>query len=246
MLKPVLFDLSLSSWPFLAENQVHIWQVRSNISFSELAKLQLILSEEEQKRAAKYLREEPRRQFISSRAWLRIILGRYLNLSPQSLAFLTNPFGKPYPKKLAGKPQIQFNLAHSRDLTLLAFCVNHPLGIDLEFIQPDFDYPGIAHQIFSPAEKARLEKIPETTRPPYFYQLWTQKEAYLKATGTGLSISPNRLEVLGNKIRNTGSANFQEDWQVKRLFPGENYLGAVVVKVETADLYYWSIYSKEG
>lgn len=99
----------------------------------------------------------------------------------------TNAFGKP---ELAdGRP---FNLSHAGGYAVLA-TGDAPLGVDIERLRV-VDYPAIANRFFHPDERAFLASQPDMQRA--FFQIWTCKESYLKATGYGFSVAPASFCVL--------------------------------------------------
>jgi len=82
---------------------------------------------------------------------------------------------------------LQFNLSHSAGLALIAVGAELQLGVDIEKIREEVDTAALAQRFFSPREGAGLQALPDNLRVPGFFACWTRKEAFLKATGTGLS-----------------------------------------------------------
>lgn len=100
-----------------------------------------------------------------------------------------------------GKPQcegVYFNLSHSGDMVL---CVagDVPVGCDIEKVT---DAPlEVADRYFSERERRYIDEaqnIPEVNRR--FFRLWTMKESYLKMTGEGMNLSPERIEIDCNAL----------------------------------------------
>ena len=68
-----------------------------------------------------------------------------------------------------------------------------PVGVDIEAVEDRAEIPyGVLH----PDEAADLRGRPGGERPRAFARLWTVKEAYLKALGTGLSRDPASFRVI--------------------------------------------------
>ncbi len=92
-----------------------------------------------------------------------------------------------------GKPHFRdsalpdFNLSHSGRLcaAVLSERTENTVGLDLEVLRSIPGYCGIAERFFSDEEKAALAS--RQNDPDFFFLLWTQKEAYAKRTGKGLS-----------------------------------------------------------
>ncbi len=100
-----------------------------------------------------------------------------------------------------GKPTVQnapfFNLSHSGDFVMLA--VNDtPVGCDIEQLHKAI----LTKHVFHPNEIERLLALPEgDNRNLEFLQLWTAKEAFLKAIGTGIDANANTYDLSSlNKI----------------------------------------------
>ena len=89
---------------------------------------------------------------------------------------------------------MEFNLSHSQDLALLAIGQKFPLGIDLEFFSAR-PYQSIANHLFSEQEKQELTHLPSSFRALAFFTIWSQKEAFIKACGMGLSYPTEQFSV---------------------------------------------------
>jgi len=129
--------------------------------------------------------------------WGEILLRKYLsdkiNLKSDKISFETNDKGKPF---LKNNP-IHFNITHSGDWVLAAFS-NDVVGIDVELIHKvNYD---IATRFFSTKECNDLFNIiDDEARKSYFFDLWTLKESYLKAIGTGLTKPLNTFTISFNE-----------------------------------------------
>lgn len=179
--------LALKSYE-LKQDQVDIWQFPLTDSL-ELA--DSVLNSEEKARARRFYFPRHQRRFATARTMMRVILAHYLNEQPAALLFDYNAYGKP---TLHSNQGIQFNLSHSGDLALLAVGHTHPIGIDLEFFS-ERPYLGIAKDLFSTQEIEAFEALPETTKALGFFTIWSQKEAFIKACGMGLSYPTQEFSV---------------------------------------------------
>ena len=115
--------------------------------------------------------------------------------SPANPHLRTHPQGKPALTPTINPIRVTFNLSHSNGLALLAIALKNRIGIDLEHREPGRDLAQIATRSFSPTEAAAFFSLPEDQRTDAFYACWTLKEAYLKATGDGLSTPLDSFEV---------------------------------------------------
>ncbi len=145
--------------------------------------LQNLLSARELDKASRFKFLRDQYSFIITHAMLRSILGRYLEIEPAEIEFVSNNFGKP---SLSDKhKKIHFNLSHCSGLSVLAFSAKSEIGVDVEKTDPDFDFGLITKTYFSIAENSYLNAEHEAVCER-FYTLWTRKEAFLKAIGAGI------------------------------------------------------------
>lgn len=174
----------------LQQNQIDIWQFPLNNLWNDA---HAILNLAEQKRAARFHFDIHRNRFIAAHAYLRLILSRYLeNKNPNSLEFNENKYGKPM---LAINPQkLEFNLSHSDNIGLLAIGQNYPLGVDIECFSTR-EYLGLANYMFSESECKAIHNITKYLQPQMFFNIWAQKEAFIKACGMGLSYPTQEFDV---------------------------------------------------
>lgn len=212
-------------WPVFSERletTAYVW--KASIAGPVTEQYRQWLQPEEQEKALRFSRPESRQQFILSRGILRELLSHYLSVNPQQLQFSTGPNGKPYCNSPANKP-IYFNLSHSCD-KLLVVISGSETGIDLERKKPSFQFEDIAKTVFSPEEQAALQQAAD----PHlvFYQLWTRKEALLKATSIGLIDTltevcciPGANKVAAETIKSCNN------WQIQSFSVDEHYVGSV-------------------
>ena len=148
-----------------------------------------LLNEAERARSGRFMTALLRQRFTAARARLRSLLGAYLGRDPRSLVFVENEFGKP---RLVDRPDIHFSLSHSHDQALLAVSEGLEVGADLEGMR-SADHLGLARRYFHPNEVAAIERHADPRAA--FFQIWTLKEAVVKALGTGLSLPLDEFEV---------------------------------------------------
>jgi 4'-phosphopantetheinyl transferase len=153
---------------------------------SQMDALRALLSQDERDRADRFYFERDRVRFVLCRGILRRLLAHHLQIPPNRVQFAYNAYGKP---GLAGDNPAQtlcFNVSHSQQTALFAMTLNRSVGVDLEYVRP-VEVLQLADRFFSEAETQWLRSLPAPEQPTAFFQLWTAKEAYLKAIGTGLS-----------------------------------------------------------
>ena len=144
-----------------------------------------LLSQAELQRWQGIRTKEGKRCFLVSRAMIRTLLGTAINCSPTALNITADSQGKP----LINRPTTpwQFNLSHSHGLIALALTYDTAVGVDVECHHRNADILQLARHCFHPYEIQQLEALPTDEQQQHFFKLWTLKEAYVKAIGTGLS-----------------------------------------------------------
>jgi 4'-phosphopantetheinyl transferase len=230
--------------PSLSGDEVHVWRASLDRPAAEYARL---LSNDEQARADRLRFEQQRRRFIVGRGTLRIILGRYLNLSPEEIKFEYHANGKPILRDGLLQSEIRFNLSHSEELALLAVTQQREVGIDLETLRPNLDVGRLAEQFFSPEEKAELKALPPDRKLASFFSGWTRKEAYLKARGEGLTYPLDQFSVSMDCDKPAKLLDVKDDprelsrWSFHTLAPAPGYIGALAVEGHHWHLAQWQL-----
>ena len=176
----------------LQAGEVHVWTVPL-VSFNrDLGDLATLLSSGENERAARFSFEKDQARFVSCRANLRLLLARYVGMAPEKIYFRYEPHGKP---AVAAGGGWQFNVSHSRDVAAIAISRFNSVGIDIELIDPEFPRDEVAEETMAADERSDLAALPPVAQPGWFFQLWTIKEALLKAAGAGLSLEPRDIRI---------------------------------------------------
>jgi 4'-phosphopantetheinyl transferase len=176
--------------PFLPlpKNTIHLWQF--SLLSDELFYASL-LSPDEIERANRFYFERHRRRFTIARGILRQLLGQYLDCEPTLIAFDYNPQGKP---SVISEIPLVFNLSHSKNTGMLAVGTTHDLGVDLEYYSKR-PYDDMAKSLFSTSEYPVFMQAPGFHKTALFFNLWAQKEAFIKAIGLGLSYPTTAFSV---------------------------------------------------
>jgi phosphopantetheinyl transferase len=115
--------------------------------------------------------------FIATRFILKMILEKLFFIRPN---IQINAFGKPY----ASNIDCEFNVSHSGSAALIVLGGTDQVGGDLELIKKAPDLFEVSKIAFHKREmKAFFES---GYQDGVFYQIWTRKEAALKALGVGI------------------------------------------------------------
>ena len=172
----------------LGSGHVHAWYSTLEALGEKLGSLTKLLDAQEHARADRFRFTSDRARFILGHGLLRIVLGRYLDHSPGSLVLRRGEFGKPF---LDGHP-IHFNLSDTKDAVLVALA-RQPIGADIETLDRRTDHEGVAEHYFTSREVKSIADAVDGKRR--FLELWTRKEAVLKASGVGIMDDLHSLEV---------------------------------------------------
>ena len=166
--------------------RVDVWSVRLDEPAKPGSQV-VVLSPDEIARASRFHFEKDRIHFTRCRSALRGLLAEYLAIPAAEIRFEYLTSGKPRLAAEQNPSGLQFNVSHSANMALIAVGSEHRLGVDIEKIRDDVDTTTLAERFFSLRERAGLQALPAHLRVPGFFACWTRKEAFLKATGEGLS-----------------------------------------------------------
>lgn len=220
----------------ISSNEVHVWRVSLDLARVEIGSLLGILSADELERAGRFHFERDQKRFIVAHGILRQILGKYLGKNPHELRFEYTSHGKPELATEPGYDTLSFNLSHSGAFALYAVTRGRKIGIDIEQVRDDVTIGEIARRFFSQSEISSLERIPKEKRTEVFFQYWTRKEAFIKATGEGVSFPMEQCDVSllnGNVLSPIILLNDNREssgWYVQDLFPCAGYAAAIAVE----------------
>jgi 4'-phosphopantetheinyl transferase len=221
----------------LQTGDVHVWR---HVLDHPLEGFLELLQPDEIDRANRFYFERDRKRFVIARGFLRVLLGRYLQSDPQGLMFSYGPHGKPW----LAHGSLRFNMSHSHGMALYALTEGREIGVDVEHVRADFTSDDIARRFFSPFEVENLCGLPDAERIDGFFRCWTRKEAYIKATGRGLSQALDGFDVtLGPRehaalLRNDDGTH--ERWTMANIEVGPGYAGALAVEGPITNIRYWN------
>jgi 4'-phosphopantetheinyl transferase len=213
--------------------QAHIWACETRLH-AAMADSKWMLTEDELQRASRFRDLEARHAFVVAHGWVRKVLSAYTDIPPHLLRFETGPYGKPFIERRLDHQNVEFNLSHSGSIAILAVTAGVPIGIDIERIRPISS--DVAAHCLTPGEVVALNALPSDLRNKSFMRCWTRKEAYLKATGMGLNVPLNDVEVSvhpsepARLVLVASDADEAPRWQLFDLHPAAGYCGALAVR----------------
>jgi 4'-phosphopantetheinyl transferase len=203
------------------------------------------LSEDERLRAARFHFALDRQHFIAGRAWLRRVIAAYLLKAPEQLTFVYSEKSKPSLGGAEFESGLNFNVSHSGGIALFGFTLGRKIGVDIEHIRHDFETAAIAARFFSLREQEQLAALPLEQRHEAFFRCWTRKEAYIKATGDGLSLPLSQFDVSispGDQDALLATRPDQleaKQWSLRSIQVGSGYCGALCATGTAWKLIQW-------
>ena len=215
--------------------QVLVWYaLTESLSEPVTTEAQDLLSPDERARGERFRFADDRRDFTVAHALLRRALTRHEGVPPSQWVFQTGPQGKPF--LAPAQSALEFNLAHTRGLVACALTKAGMVGVDVESIERAVNCDEIAERYFSGSEIQALQECTGAERQTRFIELWTLKEAYLKAIGAGLS---NPLGDFGFELHGTSGLRFSAppgtastDWRFALFAPSTRHRMAVAVRTD--------------
>lgn len=177
-------------WP-LPPGDIQLWVCRDELIVAAdlLAEYAAVLSDSERQRMAQFHFARHRHQYLVTRALVRHVLSMYRpGIPPQHWCFAYNDHGKPCIDPVLDPSQsLHFNVSHTDGLIVMAVS-RQAIGIDVEDLQRQGDGVSVADTFFAAAERHDLQQCGAAHRAQRFFEIWTLKEAYIKARGEGLAV----------------------------------------------------------
>lgn len=217
---------------------IDIWKIPLDTPSSNTDSLIKVLDAHEIERYENF-HQKLKHAYLCSHAACRQILSRYLNVPAKEIQYKKNKYGKPL---LNHDTPIQFNLSHSYSLAVIAISSHADLGVDIEYNEKKSAWEKIARRYFHPAEIEYLFKQKKSKQKKTFFQIWTRKESYIKALGTGFSTPFSSFNVIAEKITNELNilVNDKQNWFQQDLGINPNYTAAVVQNTSIEKIRYYS------
>jgi 4'-phosphopantetheinyl transferase len=122
------------------------------------------------------------------------LLAVYLDVPADAVHLVDTEHGRPELIE-PWNGQLAFNWSHTKDAALIAVARGVTPGVDIERLRTRAHAMELAERFFHPEETAALAALDVERREQAFLQLWTAKEAVLKATGRGIAFGLHRLRL---------------------------------------------------
>ncbi len=195
LIRRLTWPTDVSSDLALGSDEIHVWTQSLSRSTDQVNSFRSLLSPDELERAGRFRFDENRTEYVVARGTLRTLLAAYLSRSARDLTFVYSEYGRPSLTAESSAGMLNFNIAHSGNVALLAFAYGRRIGIDVERVRRNFVTSEVAERFFSAAEREALRQLSEEERHDAFFRCWTRKEAFIKALGEGLSHPLDQFDV---------------------------------------------------
>ena len=217
---------------------IHIWyRETESLDSSAVRAAEATLSAEERARADRLRFPHDRRDYVVAHDLLRRSLSTLDPLEPGEWQFDVNEHGKPHVRPAVPgdgsneRRALSFSLTHTRGLVACAIGFNVRVGVDVERLDRDVAAAEVAARFFAPREVAALQQCDAASRTLRFVELWTLKEAYVKAIGLGLTqpLSALSFDLEDDAIAFTSPSSDRASWSFAVFAPSPSTRMAVAV-----------------
>ncbi len=181
-----------------------------------------ILSKIELNKAKIFKLQNDSERYIIGKYFTRLLIGDQLGINPAEVSFIEIENKKP------ATTHINFNISHSGNLVLIALS-NSEIGIDVEFINTNFNFESLLTRCFKPSELFHIHNIVD------FYVFWTRKEAIIKATGEGLIDDLQEIDCTQQTIFRQNKIYF-----LNSAYVDENHIYSLAYTGNVKNLKFWN------
>jgi 4'-phosphopantetheinyl transferase len=174
-----------------------------------------------------------------------MLLSAYMQMPPEQIRFQYSLRGRPSLALDQNDIRLDLNVSHSHEMALLAFSLGPAVGIDVEYMHPEIDHKQIAERFFSAQEIASLRNLPNSLQPIAFFSCWTRKEAFIKATGEGLSRPLDQFSMSlvpgepAKLLAIQGQPDEVSKWFIQDLKVEPGYAAALAVQNPASQIHCW-------
>jgi 4'-phosphopantetheinyl transferase len=231
---PANVAMPVDLWQPLSTARAGLWWLTlDDVPDDAWTRWSTLLDDDERARAARFVHERDRRQFIAAHALLRVLLQHLAERPAGAWRFIALSHGKPalHPDHRLGR--LAFNISHTHGAVACAMTLDHAIGVDIEDVERSGRLLEIADAYFAPEELALLRAAPADQQRALFFRLWTLKEAYIKAHGDGLSLPLDQFAFALSPPAIAFTAAIHDDpaaWQFATLAPTATHILSLAVR----------------
>lgn len=215
----------------MVTHTIKLWQAEIAAKETEYSHYWSMLDQTEQQYASAFKNDQLHKRYVEIRARLRVLLGAAVNFPPEKLRIDIAEYGKPY---LLDYPDLAFNISHTENKMIVAIAYNCLLGVDIESCKDRANLSALVEKCFAEEEKNYWQQLPKAQQTRAFYQFWTRKEAFVKATGRGLALGLRQCVINPEDpikfLRIPLAYGQASEWFIRDIDLGESICGALAVK----------------
>ena len=203
---------------------------------SLLSDYDALLSAEERVRLHRFHFEKDQRVHLITRALVRTVLSRYVEVNPAEWVFRRNAYGRPEIEHESERIRsIRFNVSHTAGLVMLGVVAGREIGVDSESVNNRQVTVDLADQFLTEPEKEALRAMEPDEQLTRLFQYWTLKEAYVKAKGLGLSFPLKKVGFSFESDKLNVSYDIQakskrESWEHLLMQVSDHHIASVCVE----------------
>lgn len=235
----------------LENSQLDVWFVHYDEVTDSLLKEQYkkLLSEDEIVTMGKFVLSNDRLEYLVTRAALRVVLSEYnVHINPKKWFFKTNKYNKPYVANAGLDRPIYFNLSHSKNLIVLVVSRIEEIGVDVEHLRRGGSIFELAGSVFNDIEMQQMNELLGSKKRIRYFDLWTLKEAFLKAKGVGLHQPLSTFSYIFDEDDEfhlnlyDEDDEFPENWGFWRIYSSKEHAISLAIKEKSQeDSFYLNI-----
>lgn len=172
-------------WIPKTDIDIFLLKVSDNIDQINLS----IIPQEQKSGISKYHHSRDKRKRLLARSFLFTYCRDNFQLIDYEFSY--NKYKKPFFKE----SDIQFSFSYSRDYVLIGISKRNSIGVDIEYKNKDSSFEDIAPMVMHEEELENFNGLLDVDRVDFFYDLWSKKEAYIKAIGKGLYYDLKKINI---------------------------------------------------
>jgi 4'-phosphopantetheinyl transferase len=219
------------------DGEIHVWWSMLDQHQHNVNRYYKMLSHEDQNRVDRFRFQLLRDREIVSRGILKELISKYIGTDLEEIEFTYNKYGKPLLCRKLGGSDLCFSVSHSEYLGMFAFAKGNSIGVDVEKLQELFiDLEDVIKLCLSDFEKSWFADVSPKMKNEVFYKVWTAKEAFIKAIGTGLSFP---LRNINCKLNSDNDLSFHSisnycryirKWEIVTFKPQSDFIASLVME----------------
>lgn len=223
----------------ITEKNIHLWLIDLSKKNLTPDTMKSVLDSKELNKVDGFNTTSEKESYLYFRAFLRIILSKYLEIKPKDVVINIGKRGKPFVQD----SEIKFNISHKKNVAVVAVAKNCEIGVDIEDLEKKFDYNKIVKRFFLTEEKEFLRGADNQERWNKFLRIWTLREAVVKALGKSMALSINKVSILFSDRKITGIKTSYTDLNLffKISFVLDHYICSIVTTQDKNKIKYYNV-----